>query len=174
MSGIVYNGNTGYSFKINGVTPDVYYNGTKIWPASAPAYVGYMVEMKWTNQYDVLPITTGPASTYPTKINSVAITQNDLPQYCCQYYDNNYRSWSTMSYSDYNSLFNNGLSLSTNGIRLYYQNTPGFFIFSWYNTEVRLNNFTVNVYKWTNFNNITLFKTSSYTMDSTQYRYIQV
>ena len=33
MSGIVYNGNTGYSFKINGVTPDVYYNGVKIWPA---------------------------------------------------------------------------------------------------------------------------------------------
>lgn len=37
MSGIVYNGNTGYSFKINGVTPDVYYNGIKIWP-TGPNY----------------------------------------------------------------------------------------------------------------------------------------
>lgn len=37
MSGIVYNGNTGYSFKINGVTPDVYYNGVKIWP-TGPNY----------------------------------------------------------------------------------------------------------------------------------------
>lgn len=44
MSGIVYNGNTGYSFKINGVTPDVYYNGNKIWPAqTVPATYSFVI-----------------------------------------------------------------------------------------------------------------------------------
>lgn len=37
MAEIFYNGNSGYSFKINGVIPDVYYNGNKIWPENIPA-----------------------------------------------------------------------------------------------------------------------------------------
>ena len=41
MAGIVYNGNTGYNFKINGVTPDVYYNGTKIWPTQTATLQSY-------------------------------------------------------------------------------------------------------------------------------------
>ena len=43
MAGIIYNGNAGYNFKINGVTPDVYYNGTKIWPTQTATFESYML-----------------------------------------------------------------------------------------------------------------------------------
>ena len=36
MSGIVYNGSTAGNIMINGVVPNVYYNGSKIWPNSEP------------------------------------------------------------------------------------------------------------------------------------------
>lgn len=36
MSGIVYNGSTAGNIMINGVVPNVYYNGSKIWPNSTP------------------------------------------------------------------------------------------------------------------------------------------
>lgn len=36
MSGLVYNGSTAGNIMINGVVPNVYYNGVKIWPNSTP------------------------------------------------------------------------------------------------------------------------------------------
>ena len=36
MSGIVYNGSTAVNIMINGVVPNVYYNGFKIWPEDEP------------------------------------------------------------------------------------------------------------------------------------------
>lgn len=168
--GILINGNKPSKIIYNGAEPSLYYNGSKIWPESSPtpAYVGYMVEMIWGDNNAHL-ITTGPASTKPTKINNVAITQSDLPSYCCRYIDT-YNSWSTMSNSDYNSLFNGGLTLNTKSIRLYYPNTPASFTFSWYNTQRLWGSLIVNVYKWTDFDNITLASTNSIMMDQASYK----
>lgn len=169
--GIILNGNKPSKIIYNGAEPSLYFNGAKIWPESSPppvTYNGYMVEMKWANNTSNL-ISTGPASQYPTKINNVAVTQSDLDPYYC-FYSNNGTSWGSMSYSDYNDLFNNGLSLNAVGIRLYYWRTPASFTFSWFNTQTRPSTLTVNIYKCVDLENITLASTSSFMMDQYTYR----
>lgn len=169
--GIILNGSKPSKIIYNGAEASLYFNGSKIWPESSPTpvtYYGYMVEMKWGNNNPYL-ITTGPASQYPTKVNNTAITQGDFESYYC-YYSNNGTSWNTMSYSDYNSLFNGGLSLNAVGIRLYYWKTPASFKFEWYNTQRMWGSLIVNVYKCASPEDITLASTSSIMMDQMSYK----